>query len=173
MHDGSVAAQSEGPGQGAEFEVVLPTIAPSEIAEPRPPIEQAPVQPRRVLIIEDNRDAADSLREVLDLLNHSAMVAYSGDEGLEKSRAHRPDVILCDIGLPGMDGHEVARAIRADATLCATTLVALTGYASPEDLAKSQEAGFDYHLAKPPSIEAIEQVLAQAMHRTGSPQLQE
>jgi signal transduction histidine kinase/ActR/RegA family two-component response regulator len=173
MHDGSVAAQSEGPGQGAEFEVVLPTIPPSEIAEPRPPIEQAPVQPQRVLIIEDNRDAADSLCEVLDLLNHSAMVAYSGDEGLEKVRALRPDVILCDIGLPGMDGHEVARAIRADATLSATTLVALTGYASPEDLAKSQEAGFDFHLAKPPSIEAIEQVLAQAMRRTGNPQLQE
>jgi len=97
------------------------------------------------------------------------MVAYSGDEGLEKIRAHRPDVILCDIGLPGMDGHEVARAIRADATLSATTLVALTGYAAPEDLAKSHEAGFDYHLAKPPSIEAIEQVLAQAMRRTGNP----
>ena len=101
------------------------------------------------------------------------MVAYSGDEGLEKVRALRPDVILCDIGLPGMDGHEVARAIRADATLSATTLVALTGYASPEDLAKSQEAGCDFHLAKPPSIEAIEQVLAQAMRRTGNPQLQE
>lgn len=173
MHDGRVAAQSEGPGQGAEFEVVLPTIPPSEIAEPRPPIAQAPVQPRRVLIIEDNRDAADSLREVLDLLNHSAMVAYSGDEGLEKIRSHRPDVILCDIGLPGMDGHDVARAIRADTTLSATTLVALTGYAAPEDLAKSHEAGFDFHLAKPPSIEAIEQVLAQAMRRTGNPQLQE
>jgi len=117
--------------------------------------------------------ARRSLCEVLDLLNHTAMVAYSGDEGLEKSRALRPDVVLCDIGLPGMDGHEVARAIRADATLSATTLVALTGYASPEDLAKSQEAGFDFHLAKPPSIEAIEQVLAQAMHRAGNPQLQE
>jgi CheY-like chemotaxis protein len=92
---------------------------------------------------------------------------------LEKIRAHRPDVILCDIGLPGMDGHEVARAIRADATLSATTLVALTGYAAPEDLAKAQEAGFDFHLAKPPSVEAIERVLAQAMHRTANPQLQE
>ncbi len=101
------------------------------------------------------------------------MVAYSGDEGLEKSRAHRPDVILCDIGLPGMDGHEVARAIRADASLSATTLVALTGYAAPEDLAKSQEAGFDFHLAKPPSIEAIEQVLAQAMRRNESPRVEE
>ena len=173
MHDGGVAARSEGPGKGAEFEVVLPTISPSDITEPRPLTAQAPSQPRRVLIIEDNRDAADSLREVLDLFNHSAMVAYSGDEGLKKVRAHRPDVVLCDIGLPGMDGHEVARAIRADASLSATTLVALTGYAAPEDLARSQEAGFDYHLAKPPSIEAIEQVLAQAMRRTGNPQLQE
>jgi CheY-like chemotaxis protein len=163
MHDGRVAARSEGPGKGAEFEVVLPTA--SGVAAVYPPIEPAPTQPRRVLVIEDNRDAADSLCEVLDLLNHSAMVAYSGDDGLEKARAHKPDVVLCDIGLPGMDGHQVARAIRADATLSATTLVALTGYAAPEDLARSKESGFDYHLAKPPSIEAIEQVLAEAKRR--------
>jgi PAS domain S-box-containing protein len=172
MHDGGVAARSEGLGKGAEFEVVLPTISPSDITEPPPLIEQAPTQPRRVLIIEDNRDAADSLCEVLDLFNHSAMVAYSGDEGLKKVRAHRPDVVLCDIGLPGMDGHEVARAIRADASLSATTLVALTGYAAPEDLARSQEAGFDYHLAKPPSIEAIEHVLGQAKRGIADPQVE-
>jgi signal transduction histidine kinase/ActR/RegA family two-component response regulator len=169
MHDGRVAARSEGPGKGAEFEVVLPTA--SGVAAVYPPIAPAPTQPRRVLVIEDNRDAADSLCEVLDLLNHSAMVAYSGDEGLEKARAHKPDVVLCDIGLPGMDGHQVARAIRADATLSATTLVALTGYAAPEDLARSKESGFDYHLAKPPSIEAIEQVLAEAKRR--HPQVEE
>jgi signal transduction histidine kinase/PAS domain-containing protein/ActR/RegA family two-component response regulator len=172
MHDGTVAARSEGPGRGAEFEVVLPTMPASELAEPRPLIEQALTQPRSVLIIEDNRDAADSLREVLEIVNHSAMVAYSGDEGLEKVRALRPDVVLCDIGLPGMDGHEVARAIRADASLSATTLVALTGYAAPEDLARSKEAGFDYHIAKPPSIEAIEQVLAEAKRRSGISQLE-
>ena len=153
------------PGKGAEFEVVLPTIPPSDVAEPRPLTKHTPIQSRRVLVIEDNRDAADSLCEVLDLLNHSATVAYSGDEGLKKVRAHRPDVVLCDIGLPGMDGHEVARAIRADASLSATTLVALTGYAAPEDLARSQEAGFDFHLAKPPSIEAIERVLAEVKRR--------
>jgi PAS domain S-box-containing protein len=163
MHDGRVFARSEGPGKGAEFEVVLPTA--SGVAAVCPPIAPAPTQPRRVLVIEDNRDAADSLCEVLDLLNHSAIVAYCGDEGLEKARAHKPDVVLCDIGLPGMDGHQVARAIRADATLSATTLVALTGYAAPEDLARSKESGFDYHLAKPPSIEAIERVLAEAKRR--------
>jgi two-component system CheB/CheR fusion protein len=165
MHGGSVFARSEGPGKGAEFEVVLPTIPPSDVAEPRPLTKHTPIQSRRVLVIEDNHDAADSLCEVLDLLNHSATVAYSGDEGLKKVRAHRPDVVLCDIGLPGMDGHAVARAIRADASLSATTLVALTGYAAPEDLARSQEAGFDFHLAKPPSIEAIERVLAEVKRR--------
>jgi PAS domain S-box-containing protein len=164
MHGGSVFARSEGPGKGAEFEVVLPTALASEVAEPRSLIEPV-TRPRRVVVIEDNHDAADSLCEVLDLLNHSATVAYSGDEGLKKVRAHRPDVVLCDIGLPGMDGHAIARAIRADASLSATTLVALTGYAAPEDLARSQEAGFDFHLAKPPSIEAIERVLAEATRR--------
>jgi CheY-like chemotaxis protein len=120
------------------------------------------------LIIEDNRDAADSLREVLELDHHAAAVAYSGAEGLEKARTFRPDVVLCDIGLPKMDGYEVARAMRADPALATTTLVALTGYAAAEDVARSQEAGFDDHLAKPPSIEAIERVLAKAERRTGS-----
>ena len=169
MHGGQVSARSEGPGKGAEFEVVLPTVPAKTVTEVCPPVEQAPIQPRRVLIIEDNRDAADTLCEVLDLLNHRASVAYSGDEGLEKVRTHRPDVVLCDIGLPGMSGHEVARAIRADSTLAGTTLIALSGYAAPEDLAQSQESGFDYHLAKPPSIEAIEHVLAEAQRRSGEP----
>jgi CheY-like chemotaxis protein len=94
------------------------------------------------------------------------MVAYSGDEGMERIRVHRPDVVLCDIGLPGMDGYEIARAVRADAALSATTLIALSGYAAAEDVAKAQEAGFDCHLAKPPSIEAIEHALADAERRT-------
>jgi PAS domain S-box-containing protein len=165
MHGGSVAARSEGPSKGAEFDVVLPTLTASAITAPRP-AEAEPSHPRRrVLIIEDNRDAADSLREVLELVNHSAMVAYSGDQGIEKIRTHRPDVVLCDIGLPGMDGYAVARAVRADATLSATTLIALSGYAAAEDVAKAREAGFDCHLAKPPSIEAIEHALADAERR--------
>ena len=166
MHGGSVAVRSEGPGKGAEVEVVLPTVTASAVTAPRP-AQAEPSQPRRrVLIIEDNRDAADSLREVLELVNHSAMVAYSGDEGMERIRVHRPDVVLCDIGLPGMDGYEIARAVRADAALSATTLIALSGYAAAEDVAKAQEAGFDCHLAKPPSIEAIEHALADAERRT-------
>jgi CheY-like chemotaxis protein len=115
---------------------------------------------RRVLIIEDNVDAADSLREALELCRHSVEVAYTGTEGIEKVHRFRPEVVLCDIGLPGMDGYEVARAIRADSQLERVALVALTGYASPEDVTRALEAGFDRHLAKPPSIDKLEQLLS-------------
>jgi two-component system, chemotaxis family, CheB/CheR fusion protein len=159
MHGGSVTVGSEGPGKGAQFEVLLPLVSAATVTEARAPAVESQCTPRRVLVIEDNRDAADSLREVLELEQHQAMVAYSGAEGIEKARAFLPDYVLCDIGLPGMDGYEVARALRNDAALASTTLVALTGYAAAEDISRSQEAGFDHHLAKPPSIEAIERVL--------------
>jgi two-component system CheB/CheR fusion protein len=113
-----------------------------------------------VLVIEDNVDTADSLREVLLFGEHQVGVAYNSPEGIAKAREFLPDVVLCDIGLPGMDGFEVARAFRADDALKGVFLVALSGYALPEDLHRAHEAGFDRHLAKPPSIEKIEQVLA-------------
>jgi CheY-like chemotaxis protein len=114
---------------------------------------------KRVLIIEDNVDAANSLREVLELAEHSVEVAHAGPDGLRKARAFAPDVVLCDIGLPGMNGHEVARALRADPALRSVFLVALSGYALPEDLAKAMEAGFDGHLAKPPNLEKLERLI--------------
>ncbi len=104
---------------------------------------------RRILVIEDNPDAAESLKAVLELQGHLVDVAASGPEGIEKAREARPDVVLCDIGLPGMDGFDVARALRAEPTLARTTLVALSGYALPEDVEKAQRAGFQRHLAKP------------------------
>jgi two-component system CheB/CheR fusion protein len=112
-----------------------------------------------VLVIEDNVDAAESLHEALTLGGHTVEVALSGPEGLEKARAFRTEVVLCDIGLPEMDGYEVARAVRADPELGRVTLVALTGYAGPEDVANAKKVGFDAHLAKPPSMEKIEAVL--------------
>ena len=112
-----------------------------------------------MLVIEDNLDAAESLREVLELGGHEVAVAHDGPEGLAEARAFRPEVVLCDIGLPGMDGYEVARAFRAEPELAGARLVALTGYALPEDLQRANEAGFDGHLAKPPAVEAIERVL--------------
>jgi two-component system CheB/CheR fusion protein len=119
-----------------------------------------------VLIIEDNIDAADSLREVLAFGDHVVEVAYNGPQGLARAREFKPEVVLCDIGLPGMDGFEVARAFRADEGLKGTYLVALSGYALPEDLQRAEEAGFDRHLAKPPSLEKLESVLADCADHT-------
>jgi CheY-like chemotaxis protein len=115
-----------------------------------------------VLVIDDNVDAADSLRDVLELEGHQVEVAYSGRDGLDKARRYQPEVVLCDIGLPDMDGYDVARAFRSDPdqALRSAYLVALTGYALPEDLARATAGGFDEHLAKPPDIAKLERILA-------------
>jgi signal transduction histidine kinase/ActR/RegA family two-component response regulator len=162
MHAGTVSASSEGLGKGAEFTVRLPldsSAAPTG-TEPREAPQSAPS--RRVLVIEDNVDAADTLRQALELRGHAVEVAYTAESGLARVRASKPDVVFCDIGLPGMDGYEVGRAIRGDPALQATMLVALTGYAAPEDIHRSREAGFQYHVAKPPSFEEIERILMNA-----------
>jgi len=158
LHDGDVSAHSEGLGRGAEFTVRLPLDLPGS-AQSEMPKEQTGRFRRRVLIIEDNVDAAGSLSEVLELGDHEVEVAYNGPEGITKAQEFRPEVVLCDIGLPGMDGYQVARALRADTGLKGTFLVALTGYALPEDLQRAAEAGFERHLAKPLSPEKLEQLL--------------
>jgi CheY-like chemotaxis protein len=99
---------------------------------------------------------------VLELEGHTVEVAHDGPEGIGKVRAFRPDVLLCDIGLPGMSGYEVARAVRTDPALRGAFLVALTGYASTEDQRRATEAGFDAHVAKPPTIEQLRGVIARA-----------
>jgi signal transduction histidine kinase/response regulator RpfG family c-di-GMP phosphodiesterase len=159
MHGGTVSAESPGLGEGTEFMVRLPMESADVSAETPPGRRAVHEGPRRVLVIEDNVDAAESLRELLELDQHTVEVAFSGWEGLAKARSFGPDIVLCDIGLPGMDGYEVARAMRKDPTLRDAGLVALTGYAAPEDIAKAQDAGFDAHLAKPPSPQKLTQVL--------------
>ncbi len=166
LHGGEIRAFSDGEGQGASFTVTLP-LASEEAARveqqappPSPSAAPGAVQ-RRVLLVEDNRDAADSLREILELEGHRVAVAYDGPDGLEKARSFLPQVVLCDIGLPGLDGYGVARELRRDAALSSVFLVALTGYAQPEDQRRALEAGFDRHLAKPPDLEAIGRVLAE------------
>jgi two-component system CheB/CheR fusion protein len=111
------------------------------------------------LVIEDNVDAAESLRQVLEINGHEVEVAHSGPAGIEKARSFGPEVVLCDIGLPEMDGYEVAQAMRGDSALGRIKLIALTGYAGPEDVARAREAGFDAHLAKPASAAALAQAL--------------
>ena len=160
LHGGEASAHSDGLGKGAEFVVRLP-LAIDGVVAPEASRGSARCSGRRVLIIEDNIDAANSLREALELGGHEVAVAYDGPDGLAKAREFRPEVVFCDIGLPGMDGFEVARAFRADQALNAAFLVALSGYALPEDLQRASEAGFHRHLAKPPSFEKLEHVLAE------------
>lgn len=113
-----------------------------------------------MLIIEDNVDAASSLREVLELDAHQVAVAHDGPAALAMASDFHPEVVLCDIGLPGMNGYEVARAFRADEALKRTFLVALSGYALPEDLQHAAEAGFERHLAKPLGLQALQDLLS-------------
>jgi len=115
---------------------------------------------RRVLIIEDNTDSASSLSAVLRLLGHTVEVTHTGPDGIERARCFRPDVVLCDIGLPRMDGYAVARAFRSDPELRSTVLIALSGYALPEDLAKGKEAGFSEHVAKPATVAQLQGILS-------------
>jgi PAS domain S-box-containing protein len=165
LHGGAVWARSEGADRGAEFGLRLPLDA-HEPAQASPP-ERAPVQMahRRVLVVEDNLDAAETLREMLLIWEHEVEVAHDGRAGLSRVRAFRPDVVLCDVGLPELDGYAVARAIRADPEIAATYLVAVTGYASPDDQRRAADAGFDRHLAKPVPVDVIEEVLATAPRR--------
>jgi PAS domain S-box-containing protein len=159
LHGGTVEAHSNGPGQGAEFVIRVPveTQAARRLFADRPASDHPPS--RRILIIEDNADAADSLREMLELGDHRVEVAYSGPEGIQKAMRFGPDVVFCDIGLPGMDGYEVARAFRSEDRLRSAYLVALSGYAQAEDQQRAAEVGFDGHIAKPPLIEKIDDVL--------------
>ena len=127
------------------------------------PAAAAPERPRRCLVIEDNVDAAESLALLLQLAGHEAEVAFDGASGLEKARSFRPDIVLCDIGLPGgLDGHGVARALRADPELRSAFLIALTGYGQEEDRRRALEAGFDAHLTKPADIDELKRMLAKA-----------
>ncbi|WP_242343986.1 hybrid sensor histidine kinase/response regulator [Anaeromyxobacter terrae] len=152
LHGGTVAATSAGKGAGTEVAVRLPLAAAPRAPAPR----EAPgvaACAAHVLIVEDNADAAETLRDALELEGVVVTVAPDGEAGLAAARRRPPDLVICDIGLPGeLDGYGVARAVRADPALRHLPLVALTGYAGPEDRARAREAGFDQHLGKPTSL---------------------
>jgi PAS domain S-box-containing protein len=158
LHGGAVEAHSDGVGRGAEFVVRLP-LAELRAEAGHERREVAEASARTVLVIEDNVDAGQTLAEVLELQGHHARVARDGRTGLKLAHELRPEVVLCDIGLPDIDGYEVARVLRCDEALRATRLVALSGYAQPEDQQRAREAGFDAHLAKPPDIEELAKLL--------------
>jgi PAS domain S-box-containing protein len=168
LHGGSVEAHSEGPGKGSRFTVRLPLSSARAVRNCPRPADRA-LQPvngtMRVLVIEDNPDAANILKELLVLMGYSAEVAYAGPTGLEAARELRPDVVLCDLGLPGMDGFAVAKALRADPATLGTYLIAQTGYGKAEDRRRAREAGFDLHMTKPIDPTELERVLASVAAR--------
>jgi PAS domain S-box-containing protein len=171
LHGGSVQAVSEGPGRGSEFIVRLPLArGPAPVALPAAPAPApAPAARRRVLVVDDNLDSAATLTRLLQALDHEVRVAHDGGEGMQLARDAVPDVILLDIGLPGLDGYEVARRLRGDRHFDRSLLVAVTGYGSPEDRRLSQEAGFNAHLVKPVDLGELKQVLAHApLHQSKS-----
>ena len=156
LHGGRIEAHSAGAGRGSEFVVTLPLAEPALQATSAPAVIARTVPAaRRVLIVEDNLDAAQTLAEVLELEGHEVRMARDGNTGLAMAREEKPDVVFCDIGLPDLDGYGVARALRADESLRSIRLVAVTGYAQPEDKERAREAGFDAHLAKPSPIEEV------------------
>ena len=161
LHGGSVAVASEGPGRGSEFSIRLPRLAEADVPAPAREAGLGPAapRPRRVLIVEDNADARESLSLLLRLSGHEVETSENAMEGLEKLAAFAPDVMLVDVGLPGMDGYDLARRVRQRPAARGVALVALTGYGQIEDRRRAKEAGFDVHLTKPVEPDRLRKVL--------------
>lgn len=164
MHGGSVSAASDGLGKGASFTIRLPVSTEIDEMQRHAAVPKAG-RAIRILFIEDNKDLAELLSSAVSMLGHEVYAAYDGLEGIAKARDMQPDVIFCDIGLPGKSGYKVAKTIREDGKLKSTYLVALTGYASEYDIEHAKESGFDRHLAKPVNAGDIEIVLSEALSR--------
>ncbi|MGZ5086929.1 MAG: hybrid sensor histidine kinase/response regulator [Usitatibacter sp.] len=161
LHGGTVEAFSHGPGQGCEFRVRLPLAKPLQQAEEVPaPRAEEPMLMRRVLVVDDNHDAADSLGMLLQFLGAEVKVVHDGYAALEAMKTFEPAVVLLDLGMPGMNGLEVARRMREDPVARQATLVALTGWGQREDRRRTTEAGFDYHLVKPADLGTLQSILA-------------
>lgn len=165
LHGGGVSAHSGGPGQGSEIMIRLPLEeVAAEPTKPTAAVGQSP-RPQRILIIEDNPVAAVSMRMFLTDAGHIVQVASNGPTGIEAARRFRPEVVLCDIGLPGLDGYEVARALRQESNLSGIYLLAITGYGQYDDQKRAREAGFDIHLRKPVDLDRLQRILARTEAR--------
>ena len=158
MHGGSVAVFSDGPDRGATFEIRLPVAAADTAAGTTH--KRAPVAKRRILVVDDNRDAADALAALLQDDGHEVAAVYSSRAALEMIQRFRPDIALLDIGLPDIDGYELASRIRKDGALTHVRLIAITGYGQEEDKARARSAGFTAHLLKPVEYHRLQQMLA-------------
>jgi CheY-like chemotaxis protein len=169
LHGGSVHASSAGLRSGSEFVIRLPLSPPApRSALPARKTPAALAEPRRVLVVDDNIDAAQGLHLVLEMQGHTARVAYDGAEALRVLADFWPEIVLLDIALPELDGYEVARRIRALPGGAAVRLIALTGWGQPEDKQRALDAGFDAHLTKPLDMAALAQALTAGPRVAGS-----
>jgi CheY-like chemotaxis protein len=159
LHGGAVSASSDGPGLGSRFEVRLPLVPHARQA--RPAVEVAPPRPidRRILVVDDNRDAADTLAHLLREAGAHVEIAYNGRDALDRAESFAPDIAVLDLGMPGMSGLDVARRLRARPdNRC--TLVALTGWGQSADREMTRQAGFRHHLTKPVDFSEMHALLA-------------
>jgi len=171
LHGGSVSVQSDGSGRGAEFVVKLPLLVGRGAEPDGPAAPRAAGVPRKILVIEDQRDVREMFRRLLQNWGHEVGVAETGPAGVSAFREQQPDIAFIDIGLPGMDGFHVGRAIRRLPGGAVAVLVALTGHAMPEDRKRALEAGFDEHMAKPVDLARLEEMLGDCRRPSeGSPQ---
>jgi PAS domain S-box-containing protein len=164
LHGGAVSASSAGEGLGSEFVVSLPAVENNVAAVRRPRAAPQPMQARKILVVDDNIDAAKSLAALLEMSGHSLSVSHSGADALHLVTVEIPDVVLLDIGLPGMNGYEVARKLRELPGLERTRLVAITGYGQESDKRLAAEAGFDTHLVKPVDYARLVEILESFEH---------
>jgi CheY-like chemotaxis protein len=165
MHHGTVEVRSPGLGRGSEFLVRLPLLAHGHEALKGPEAASEPVQAvsssgRRLLVVDDNQDAANSLTTLLRLQGHKVRVAHDGPAALETARDFRPEKVFLDLGMPGMDGYQVARRLRQQSGLENVRLAALTGWGQKEDRRRTAEAGFDLHLVKPIEPKVLEELVS-------------
>jgi CheY-like chemotaxis protein len=161
LHGGIAAAFSEGPGRGSEFTVTLPGIS-----QPKPATANSTASSQergrcsRILIVDDNLDAANGLARLLKLLGHEIQTVHDGPQAITEALSFRPEYVLLDIGLPGMDGYKVARRLREEG-LYDAVIVAISGYGQEEDRRRSKEAGFNHHLVKPVDYTTLVSIIAQ------------
>jgi CheY-like chemotaxis protein len=164
MHGGSVTAASEGLGKGSEFTIRLPLVTQELQREETPSYQRAHVTDalrKRVLVVDDNVDAADSIAMILRLSGYDVQCTHDGLTAVQAAKSYHPHVVVLDIGLPGISGYEVARQLRLDPEFVTTPVVAVTGYGQDVDRRRSESAGIDYHLTKPVDPATLQQLLAE------------